>query len=401
MPYTSGERLPTHGLVARIRHNRSPLNGRFRRSFAAAAALAATAVVLVAVMAGPGRASGFNGRIAVVSAASGNDEIVSIAADGSAPVTLTTDPHADYDPAYSADGTRIAFVRQTDGGEFTLWTMNADGSHAVALTPPLLSARHPSWSPDGTRIVFERARGASGSNIAVIDAAGTGLHSIVTHAGSDREPAWSPGGARIAFTTDRYGGSDIVTVNADGTGLRRLTRDAASDRQATWSPDGATMAFVSNRTGADAIWAMTVAGGGQAQLVPASAGDHAPAYSADGSKIAFRRGSELWVANADGTQAARIPFAPTSDSAPSWQSVPAPDIAVSQTVLPATATLGGQRRPSPSRWRTTARPPRPASCSPTSCLRSPPSSRRPHRRVRAAGRRPCSATWAVSPSHSR
>ena len=170
---------------------------------------------------------------------------------------------------------------------------------------------------------------------------GAGLHSIVTHAGTDAEPAWSPDGTRIAFTTDRYGGSDIVTVTPDGVGLRRLTRDPANDRQATWSSDGTTIAFVSNRTGADAIWAMTATGRGQAQLVPASVGDHAPAYSPDGSQIAFRRGSDVWLANANGQAAARVAFAPTSDAVPSWQALPAPNAAVSQVVQPTNATVGG------------------------------------------------------------
>lgn len=153
--------------------------------------------VLVAelALAGPvgrGVAAGVNGRIAIVSAASGNDEIVSVAADGTAPLVLTNDAHVDTDPAYSPDGSQIAFVRQTDGGEFTLWTMPADGGAAVALTPPGISARHPSWSPDGAHIVFDRAGATSGRDLWVVDATGGGLHSIVTHAGADSEPAWSP-----------------------------------------------------------------------------------------------------------------------------------------------------------------------------------------------------------------
>ena len=85
---------------------------------------------------------------------------------------------------------------------------------------------------------------------------------------------------------------------------------------------------------------MTGAGRGQAQLVPGHAGDHAPAYSPDGSRIAFRRGSEVWIANADGQAATRIVSAPTSEAVPSWQALPAPDVAVSQTVLPTNATVG-------------------------------------------------------------
>ena len=138
---------------------------------------------------------------------------------------LTSDPHADEDPAYSPDGTQIAFVRQTDGGEFTLWKMRSDGTGAMLLTPSGVSARHPSWSPDGLEIAFDRASPTgTGRDIWAIGASGAGLHSIVAHAGSDAEPAWSPEGFAIAFTTDRYGGSDIVTVKPDGTGLRRLTR---------------------------------------------------------------------------------------------------------------------------------------------------------------------------------
>ena len=64
------------------------------------------------------------------------------------------------------------------------------------------------------------------------------------------------------------------------------------------------------------------------------------AYSPDGSRIAFRRGSEVWIANADGQAATRIVSAPTSEAVPSWQALPAPDVAVSQTVLPTNATVG-------------------------------------------------------------
>ena len=74
--------------------------------------------------------------------------------------------------------------------------------------------------------------------------------------------------------------------------------------------------------------------------MPGGAGDHAPAYSPDGSRIAFRRGSDVWIANADGQAAARIAFAPTSEAVPSWQALPAPDVAISQAVQPTNATVG-------------------------------------------------------------
>ena len=131
-----------------------------------APAVVALATILLAVSpATPGSAAGLSGRIAVVSGASGNDEIVSIAADGTTPITLTTDAHPDSDPAYSPDGTRIAFARQVDGGTYALWTMRADGSGAAPLTPAGVSARHPNWSPDGAHIVFDRASVTTGRDL--------------------------------------------------------------------------------------------------------------------------------------------------------------------------------------------------------------------------------------------
>ena len=63
---------------------------------------------------------------------------------------------ADRAPAWSPDGTRIAFVSDRDGGFPELYLMNADGSGVTRLTNNAFVDGNPSWAPDGSRLVFER-----------------------------------------------------------------------------------------------------------------------------------------------------------------------------------------------------------------------------------------------------
>jgi uncharacterized repeat protein (TIGR01451 family) len=85
---------------------------------------------------------------------------------------------------------------------------------------------------------------------------------------------------------------------------------------------------------------MTAEGRAQAPLIPGSVADHAPVFSPDGSRIAFRRGADVWTADADGKAAARVPLDATSDVAPSWQALPAPNVVVSQNAQPISVKVG-------------------------------------------------------------
>jgi hypothetical protein len=67
-------------------------------------------------------------------------------------VQLTTGPADDRNPAWSPDGTKIAFMRDGD-----IWVMNADGSGLVQLTTDPVYEDDPAWSPDGTKIAFMRS----------------------------------------------------------------------------------------------------------------------------------------------------------------------------------------------------------------------------------------------------
>jgi Tol biopolymer transport system component len=94
-------------------------------------------------------------------------------ADGSGvPALLEGTGDSDAFPAWSPDGSKIAFESQRDGN-YEIYTMNADGSGLTRLTYTSWSERFLVWSPDGTKIAFE-SRQTGNVEVFVMNANGTG-----------------------------------------------------------------------------------------------------------------------------------------------------------------------------------------------------------------------------------
>lgn len=265
---------------------------------------------------------GANGLIAFETERDGNNEIYVMNPDGTGQVNITSTAEWEYDPAFSPDGTRIAFVRETPQSD--VWVMNADGSGAVNLSGPDTvvgtNGVHPTWSPDGSLLAY-----ADNADIWVMSALdGSGKTNITNTTGTvaaEAQPAWSATG-QIAYIRN----GDLWVMEADGSNPHAVSATAGNESNPDWSPDGTKLVFqiggeiwVANADGSNAI--AVVSGAGEA--------GREPVWAPDGTKIVFSsnaydapNGYDLFVMDADGSNVTLLPMpVPTGDYDPSWQAV--------------------------------------------------------------------------------
>jgi len=223
----------------------------------------------------------------------------------------------DIQPSVSPDGKMIAFTRlDQDTGSPQLWTMTFEGLKQtnVSNDAASFSESGPAWSADGSKLLFvKQAPGSfpgdqgggpatAGGEIWMRNADGSGTPQQVTTGAHDANPVMSSDGTRIAFSRPAGGARHIFVMNATGVGA---PVDLGVGSKPDWSPDGTPLVYGQGGTGP--IMVVNVANPADKQTLNPSG--EAPVWSPDGTEIAFIDCAppdflcQVAVMNADGSNA--------------------------------------------------------------------------------------------------
>ena len=197
-----------------------------------------------------------------------------------------------YDPAWSADGSQLAFA-WADNSDSDIWVARGDGSDRRQITSGTAYDFSPAWSRDGRWIAFDRYDNPAlfERDVYVVAATGGTPANLTNHAGNSEQPTWSPDGSKIAFWSDRSP-QGVYVMNADGSNQHVL---AQAGSRPDWSPNGSRIVYV-------AVTYEPPAG-------PApELGPPPPPQPRD----------HLWLVNPDGSDRHQLTFSPGTQSEPSW-----------------------------------------------------------------------------------
>lgn len=206
-----------------------------------------------------------------------------IVASGLAVVDVATGQVTRLDSGGEPDWSPVSdeIVFGADG----LHVVRPDGSERRLLVPS--PASDPAWSPDGTQVAYVAGQGSGKpGQVFVVDADGTDARQVSTAGSLYIAPVWSPDGRQLAFETFDY---DLHLVNVDGTGEGPVG-DYEYSNDPTWCPDG-TLYFTGEAPGDERAGIYSVTPGGSHERVAEGAN---PDCSSTG-RLAFSRDGDVYV----------------------------------------------------------------------------------------------------------
>lgn len=274
-------------------------------------------------------------KIAMVLTDGANSDIYTICPDGSELVNLTDQWLADFDPAWSPDGKRIAFATLRSGNASHIYIMDADGKFPQRLTEDYENDR-PFWLPNGHEIAFRTYDGGSLWWWRIFD-----LDTYqVTDLSSPTEDyfypaqAWSPDGQYLAYMSlveqeARNDGSSQIHVKNLSTSIdTALTNDIWANISPFWSKDSQRLGFFSERDGIYDLFALYVInldGSGLKRVTePEFSVNVVGTWSPDGQEIALGNSAamhNIYIVKVETGEVRKLLELPdeVSASSPAWQ----------------------------------------------------------------------------------
>jgi Tol biopolymer transport system component len=219
-----------------------------------------------------------------------NWDIFSANGDFTNLVRLTNNGNlADIHPHLNRGGTQIVFSSDRAGSAYHIYLMNSDGSNQTRLTQSAADDVYPAWSPDGTRIAFQSYRDGN-AEVYVMNADGSGQTNLTMSGDYDGMPSWSPDGTKITFISRRTNYYHVWVMNADGSQLVELSQQRYCEAP-TWSPDGSYISYDADNDedGWQELWYMLSDGSLQTLLADPSTNTTywANGWSPDGEFVTY------------------------------------------------------------------------------------------------------------------
>lgn len=219
--------------------------------------------------------------------------------DGNNPQTIVSSRDPILSPAWSPDGSKLAYVYfDVDRGRTILRVHNLNIGEItdISARPGINGA--PSWSPDGKNLAMTLSfRG--NPDIYKYNLASKDLTQLTKNGAIDTEAVWSPDGKYIAFTSDRGGKPQIYRMRADGSQTERLTFSGESNQRPSYAPDGKSLAMVQNNGGGFRIAILDLESN-NTRVVSRGPLDESPSFAPNGQAIIYARRSDLATVSSDG-----------------------------------------------------------------------------------------------------